>query len=288
MNNPIVLFANIFTLENRDVTKNKYIDMYYIWLNNIIKYGKLENQDYCITFVDEVTMKYIESSIIFRFLVSKIPNCYFIQYRQPRDIKEGIMKRYDIEEIYEITKDIENKNPIYLHLDIDVLIVNDIHKIFKDMNLNNETTTIFLKPEFYWDFFNGCYYGELASDEDKELIKSKNVNMPGFSAGIFGWCNSKNILKYFNFIKNIAKNVDKELLTVEQPFFCAAIFNFFFKEPGVFKFILFDKEMVVENPNILKGISEKIVLINYCGMPGDEKLHWDKMLLQLLYQNLMF
>lgn len=286
MDKPIVLFANIFTIENRDVTKNKYIDMYYVWLNNIIKYGKLQSQDYCITFVDEITMKYMADSTVFKFLVSKISNCYFIKYRQPKNIKEGIMKRYDIEEIQEITKSIEHKNPIYFHLDIDVLIVNDIHKLFKESYCNEETT-IFLKPEFYWDFFNGCYYGELATEEDKELIRSRNVKMPGFSAGIFGWCNSKNIAKYFNFIKNMAKTVDRELFTVEQPFFCGAIFNYFFKEQGIFKFVLFNNENVVENPNISNGISEKIVLINYCGMPGDERLHWDKMLLQLIYQNLV-
>jgi hypothetical protein len=284
MSRPVVLFANLFTLEGRDVSKNKYIDMYYIWLNNVIKYGKLKEDDYCITFVDEVTLKTMTTSIVFNFLVNRIPNCYFISYKQPKNIKEGIMKRYEIEMIQEITKPIEHKNPFYLHLDIDVLIMKDIHTLFKEESYSE--TTIFLKPEMYWDFFNGMHYGELASEEDKELIKSKNVKMPGFSAGIFGWCNSKDIKKYFDYIKNIAKTVDRELYTVEQPFFCAAIFNYFFREPGVFKFVIIDNEKAVDNPNVFNGLSEKIVLINYCGNPGDESLHWDKMLLQLVYQNL--
>jgi hypothetical protein len=286
MSMPIILFANLFTLKDRDVTKNKYIDMYYIWLNNVIKYGNLRSEDYCITFVDEITLRFMRSSQIFKFLVSKISNCHFIEYNQPSNIKDGIMKRYDIEEIQEITKTIEYLNPIYLHLDIDVLIVKDIHILFKDYKAENKTT-IFLKPEFYWDFFNGLYYGELATEEDKELIRVKNVNMPGFGAGIFGWSNSKDIAKYFNYIKNIAKTVSKELHTVEQPFFNAAIFNYFFKEVGIFNFILFSSDLVVENPNIFEKISEKIVLINYCGGPGDERNHWDKQFLQLLFQSLL-
>lgn len=287
MSRPVVLFANLFTLEGRDISRNKYVDMYYIWLNNVVKYANLNENDYCITFVDEPTLNHMITSPVFRVLTNKISNCYFIRYRQPKNIKDGIMKRYDIEELQEITKNIENKHPFYLHLDIDVLIMKDIHTLFNTYKEVDETT-IFLKPEFFWDFFNNCYYGELVSEADRELIKSRNVNMPGFTAGIFGWCNSKNISKYFKYIKDMAKTIDKEFCTVEQPFFCAAIFNYFFKEPGVFKFILFDNERVVENPNILNGISEKIVLINYCGMPGDEKLHWDKLLLQLVYQNLNF
>lgn len=285
MSRPVVLFANLFTLEGRDVTKNKYVDMYYIWLNNVVKYAKLNEKDYCITFVDEDTLQFMKSKQILNFLSSKIPNCHFITYKSPESLKEGTMKRYDIEEIQEITKKIEYKNPIYLHLDIDVLIVNDIRTLFK-MDNYGDKTTIFLKPEFYWDFFNGLYFGELATEEDRELIMNKNVNMPGFGSGIFGWSNSKDIAKYFNYIKKIAKTENRELHTLDQPFFNAAIFNYFFKEVGVFNFILFNNKSVVENPKILEGLSKEIKLINYCGGPGDETNHWDKLFLQLLYQNL--
>ena len=33
----VIIYTNLFTLEGRDEKKNKYIDMYYIWLLYIIK-----------------------------------------------------------------------------------------------------------------------------------------------------------------------------------------------------------------------------------------------------------
>jgi hypothetical protein len=289
MNKPVVIFTNLFTLENKNVKDNKYIDMYYIWLNNIIKYGKLQDTDYCITLVDNVTFKAISENKLLQLILSEFKNNYIIVYDQPKTIKEGIMKRYDIDELLKITKNIEELNPQYIHLDIDVLVVNNIRKLFINNN-NLNKTTINLTADNRWEFLNGMFYGELASKEDIEIIKSINIKIPGFSAGIFGWSNSIGIKEYFNFIKNKAINTNKEFYTVEQPFFNAAIFNYFFKEPGMFYFNILDKNKIKMNifpdKNIILDESNEIVLIDFCGEPGDDTFHWNKMFTQLILQNL--
>jgi hypothetical protein len=284
MTKPIVLFTNLFTLKNKCVKSNRYIDMYYIWLNNILKYGKLTTNDYCITFVDDVTYNYLKDSPVFKFLITKIPNTYFIIYSQPNIIKDGMMKRYNIEELQKITQQIEEKSPIYLYLDVDVLLVNNIRELFNESNTSD--TTIFLRPEVQFDFLNGLFYGQIVTDEDKELYLSKNVKLPGFSSGIFGWTNSEKIKSFFDFVKNKASTNDKELYTVDQPFFNAALFNYFFKETGQYKFITLDRERIVENHYVNSNQNQKIVLINYCGIPGDDSFHWDKMLLHLFIDTL--
>jgi hypothetical protein len=289
--NPVVIFTNLFTLENKSVDNNKYIDIYFIWLNNIIKYGKLDEKDYCITFIDEVTFQYLSQNVLFISIINKIKNCIYILYKQPKTIKEGIMKRYDVDELMKVTKNIEELNPQYLHLDIDVLVVSNIRKLFSNTeNNNNNKTTINLTADNHWEFLNGMFYGELASEEDIEIIKSRNIKIPGFSAGIFGWSNSIGIKEYFNFIKSKALSIDKEMYTVEQPFFNAAIFNYFFKEPGRFNFNILDKNKIKMNilldKNTIFNESNEIVLIDYCGSPGDDKLHWNKIFGQLILQDL--
>lgn len=289
MNNPIVLFTNLFTLENKCVNQNKYIEIYHIWLNNIIKYGKLQDKDYCISFIDEVSYKYISERIIFRKLVSMIRNCHFIIYKQPKTIKEGIMKRYEIEHILKITENINSLNPNYLYLDVDVIVVNDISKLFQNETHPNKTT-IYLKADTNWEFLNGMFYGELATNEDKEILKSRNIKLPGFSAGIFGWNNSYEVKQYFDFIRNKALVTSKVLYTVEQPFFNAAVFNYFFKDVGKFNFNILDNNKIKINVLFdkftLSNEYNKVVLIDFCGEPGDDSLHWGKIFSQLLLQDL--
>ncbi len=259
--------------------------MYYVWLYNIIKYAKLSPQDYCITLVDENTLKYIEKSHIYELFRTLIPNFTIIQYTQPETIKEGIIQRYNINKILEITNHLSHLNPLFIHLDIDVLVVKDIRLLFTVENTSSNKTTIYIKPEEY-NILNDMYYGELITDEEKELLKNKNLtHIPGLSAGIYGWRNSKDINNFFNYILEKSSTRTKELYTVEQPFFNAAIFNYMFHEIGILNFAILDTKKIGNNTIGAHNNSDS-VLINFCGIPGDDMFHWDKILLQLLLQGL--
>jgi lipopolysaccharide biosynthesis glycosyltransferase len=280
MKSPLIVYTNLFTLTNRDVKVNKYIDMYYIWLFNIFKYGQLNADDYCVSFIDEHTLEYIENKPILKWLSMKFSNFVIIPYAQPKTIKEGILKRYDIDSILEVTKHIEN--PAYLYLDIDVLVMNDIRPLFRSQSM--QKTTLYLRTEGV--ITNHLYYGDLITPEEMHLLRDKNMlHMPGFSAGIYGWNNNATAKQFFRFIIELAAKIDKELYTVEQPFFNAAVFNYFFKEQGIFNIALFDQTRVIDNHMVQPNTTE-IILINFCGIPGDDSFHWDKLLQQLFIQAL--
>jgi lipopolysaccharide biosynthesis glycosyltransferase len=259
-------------------------------LNNIINYGKLTQNDYCISFLDEVTFNYLNTNILFISLAAKLKNFYYILYKQPVNIKEGMMKRYDIEEILKITKQIENLHPHYMYLDVDVIVLNDIRKLFTNEEILDKTK-VYLVADKRFDFLDNMFFGGVVTKENEELIKSKNINLPGFSSGMFGWSNSESVLDYFNYIKIKATSIDKELYTIDQPFFNAAIFNFLFNVTNKFNFNILDNNKIkinlLVNKNTLLSESNEIVLVDYCGAPGDESLHWSKIFSQLVLQNLM-
>lgn len=289
MTNPIVIYTNLFTLKNKIISNNRYIDMYFVWLYNIVKYANLTPDDYCITFIDNATLEYLEKNNIYKLFKSLLPNFISIEYEQPVIIKDGMIKRYYISELLEKTAHIEYMNPLYIHLDIDVLVVKDIRLLFVsntlDLDLSNKTT-IYLKTE---DKINSSnYYGELITEYEKKLLLDKNMEqMPGFTSGIFAWRNSKTVKTFFTNIISMIKSNTRELYTIDQPFFNAVVFNYLFHELGIFNFILFDTKKVGHN-TIGSHTHPHMILINFCGIPGDDFFHWDKILLQLFLQNLTF
>jgi hypothetical protein len=278
----VILYTNIFTLKDKDVKHNRYIDMYYVWLYNIIKYKCLDKNDICITLVDSITYNTILENEPFRDFKKIIPNLLFIEYPQPENIKEGILQRYNIDRIMKYTNNIVN--PYYMHLDVDVLPFKNLRELFKEP-INNNKTTIYISPEL--KLLSNDYYGELITEDDMEILRNKKMlDMPGFSAGIFGWTNSKDIQHFFRFILEKARTTDKPLYTVEQPFFNSAIFHYLFKEIGIFNFILQDKNKISIN-EIGGNNNKSTVLINFCGVPGDDSLHWNKILFQYFFQEIL-
>lgn len=276
---PIIIYTNLFTLSNRNVKDNKYIDMFYVWLFNIIKNGKLTMSDYCIIFIDNVTIEYIRKSCIYTFLIQYIQNFKIIEYNQPNTIKDGILQRYNIKNIINITYNVEYLNPYYIHLDIDVLVINDIRKLFVNNYENHNNTTIYLRKE--GKLLDSNYYGDIITTDEKQILdRSGMLYMPGFSAGIYAWRNSKDIKEYFEFVLNMAKKTTKELYTVEQPFFNGAVFNYFFKKRGIFNFVILD-DICVGHNRFSNQVSSNTILLNFCGIPGDESFHWDKILMEL-------
>lgn len=283
MSSPLIVYTNLFTLVGRDAKVNKYIDMYYIWLFNLFRYGHLTPHDYCITFIDETTLQHIKDNQILKWLSIQFSNFVMLPYRQPLTIKEGILKRYDIDPILDLTT--RANNPTYLYLDIDVLVMNDLRPLLTQNEPEKiNKTTLYLRTEGI--ITNHLYYGDLITPEELQLLVNKNMQqMPGFSAGIYGWNNNLSAKRFFKYITELAEKTDKELYTVEQPFFNAAVFNYFFKEPGVFNIALFDKARVIDN-QMMRPNTTEISLVNFCGIPGDDNFHWDKILQQLFIQAL--
>jgi hypothetical protein len=163
--------------------------------------------------------------------------------------------------------------------------MNDVHPLFYQHSAPAQNRPIiYLRPEGV--ITSGLYYGELITQEEQQLLETKNMQqMPGFSSGIYGWSNSASTKQFFRFITDLAAKTDKDFYTVDQPFFNAAVFNYFFREPGIFNITLLDQTKVIDN-RMMQPHTTEIILVNLCGIPGDDQFHWDKLLHQLFIQAL--
>jgi hypothetical protein len=280
---PIVLYTNLFTLADTDIRQNKYIDMYYFWVHNIIQYAKLKPTDICITMIDNVSFEYIKKQNQLDILLPKI-NMYFVIYPQPTTIKDGMMNRYQIQNIINISQPIQNNNPYYIYLDVDVFIIKDIRKLF----INSPETTqsaFFIKAEGL--IMDGNYLGDIITEPDEiEKIKSMNIDkLPGFSSGIFAWTNCPHINDFFIILIQKAMHDNKKYYTVDQPFFNYTIVKYLMDIPNRFTFVNFDNNLISHNEGGLHA-SRDYVLVNLCGEPGQYEIHWNKIISQVLLQNI--
>lgn len=286
---PYVLYTNIYTLEGSEPKHNKYIDMYFLWLANIIKYANFQKNDICVTYMDEETYKYLdviktEKNTLFQTLKKQINRFVIIKYPPPSTHKEGMMQKYTVDIILEYTKAMHEQNPVYMYLDVDVLVVNNIRNLtlqIEDVHASNKTK-FFLRNEFN-PITHSDYFGDLMTDEDKQVLNDSKLQLPGFSAGIFGWQNNANIKELLNHVLVMAIKDDKKQYTIEQPYFNAALFHYLFYDPVKFTFLVMSREQISQNL-IGAHLTSTNVLVNYCGEPGDQFVHWDKMYNQLLAQ----
>jgi hypothetical protein len=163
--------------------------------------------------------------------------------------------------------------------------MNDLHHLFYQHTPSVQNkATIYLRPEGV--ITSGLYYGELITQEEERLLGTKNMQqMPGFSSGIYGWTNSACAKQFFRFIMELAAKAYKDFYTVDQPFFNAAVFNYFFRDAGIFNIALLDQSKVIDN-RMMQPQTTEIILVNLCGIPGDDQFHWDKLLHQLFIQAL--
>lgn len=288
---PYILYTNIYTLLDSEPKYNKYIDMYFLWLANIIKYGNIQKTDVFVTYMDEETYKYLnvsktEKNTLFQTLKKQIDKFVIIKYPVPSNHKEGMLRKYAVDMMLECTKPIHEQHPVYMYLDVDVLVVNDIRKL--TLQIENVTTfapdktTLFLRNESN-PITHPNYFGDLMTDADRQLLKDSKMQLPGFSAGIFGWQNNIAIKDFLNLILTLAFKSDNTFYTIEQPFFNAALFHYMFYDTTKFVFFVVSRTQIAQNV-IGAHLSPTNVLVNYCGEPGDQSFHWDKLYHQLLSQ----
>jgi hypothetical protein len=282
-----VIYTNVYTLEGKDPSTNKYVDMYLLWLANIYKYANFQKDDLCVTFIDEETYRCLNVTVsekynTFQSIKGKL-KIAFIKYPVPKTHKQGMLQKYSVNTMLEYTEDKHAaENPVYMYLDVDVLIVNDIRKLDVSHKTSPDKTSLFLSTEFS-TIDHPNYYGALITDEEKEFLKSNNINLPGFSAGVFGWQNNKHIRELFEYVLYRAHESKQDFYTIEQPFFHAGLFQYMFRDIKKFLFKIMNPDEIGHN-TIGAHKSSVMVLSNYCGEPANESVHWAKMYHQLLTQ----
>lgn len=280
---PITLYVNLFTLKDKNPKENKYIDIFYVWLAYLIKYGQLNQLDTLVLQIDTETLNYLKNSYIFKSLIHIRNNLFkfnIITYEPPSTVKNGMMMRYHVNTLPNI-----DKQQIFIHLDIDVIITNNIRKLIEKQDLinTNKESIFYVKEE--GPMLKGNYYGDIITDEEKNYLYKNNLeNIFGYTSGIFAWLNqpsSNHCLDIFNLVIEKDKEVKVELYQHEQPFFNYAIFQNLFKETSI-KIKTMPLDYINHNIPFTKK-NKDTLLVNYCGIAGDDGFHWDKILQQLLF-----
>jgi O-methyltransferase len=220
-----------------------YVDMFYLLLESIITYGNLNNNTHILIYTSTQFMNMIKQNKFFneKKIKFEINNTY-------DNIDKACKARLDL---FNLTS-IENYNKI-LYLDTDILIKNDINKVF-DICKDN---VLYVLEE-----------GKIDSNEDywgKTLFGNEinnYTNKKAFTSGILLFNNCKEIKELFNKINQDIVIRPYNFECYDQPYI---VYN-------AFKYNLYDnkilQEYAVNNDNNIH--SEKIIH-HFPGGPGNYK-----------------
>lgn len=252
---PFTLYTILFTREGHDPKHNKYIDMFYIWITYIIRNAGLGPADSIVVLVDAPTLEFINQSITLDVLLEFIPFRFvFSEIPVPKNISEGICSRY--------THAPFSEGPNVLFLDIDIVVVSSLSPLIA--SVLQSPHEFFVMPE-----------GELTDSNYGALIPTKTIG-PGLAASWYLYKTSaaKGIQELFErIVKGCLRSVATPYFCIDQPFY-----NYEVYESKSVKIGFINKTIVGVN---IAYVKEGMLFLNFCGEPGNESLHFNKMLLML-------
>ena len=239
----------VYTIHDKSVEENKYIEIFLLWLSQLIKAGGLGKDDILHVYIDKKTVDYLFKDSIFGTLLNKATfQKQIFGIEPPKTHLEGMMWKYNLSTY---TQD------IYMYLDIDILILKPLKELIDSVKSN----TIYVCIEGYMS--NPDYGADIASDVIEE-------GMNGFSAGKFIVYGKELRDSFFKSVQECCR-YDKEYYTVEQPFFNKALL---YTEN-------IDVELLQEPlVSLNKGGYNKdyTIFFDCAGEPGNGKAHYTKIL----------
>ena len=125
--NSICLSCILYTCDNVPVKENQYIQVFIIWLTQIVKINALQATDILHITVDQPTYDYMQSHYTsFKSLLKNINHALFIE-PSPKTNLEGWMWKF-------IPRDYSQD--VYLYLDIDIFILKPLIHLVQHMKAN--------------------------------------------------------------------------------------------------------------------------------------------------------
>ena len=234
------IFITVFNQE-------KYIDMFYLLLESIFIYGNLNSNTKILVYTSTKFMNIIKQSHLFHEDIIK-----FEINDDKNDIDKACKARLDIFNLASV----KNYTKI-LYLDTDILIKDDINKVFdvcnEDLLYAVEEGKIQNTDDLY--LYND-YWGSLLFGDEI----SNYIGQPAFSSGILLFNNCEQIRTLFQNIIEDIKN---------RPYVCN-----FFDQPYIvynaFKYKLYNNtilnEFVVFNDTNIHN--NKVIINHFAGGPG--------------------
>lgn len=273
----ITAYTNLFTLASNDPATNRYVDMFFIWLSYLIRKGK---PDAAYLMIDSRTYAYIASTPLFAFLSSKINfPMYALTYNPPATLKEGTLHRFEIERFGAAVA----PATVFLYLDIDVLPIRPLHGLIGEVKSNCLYYSAESIPtDKKYVFLDDNYFGHLATVEDVAWLEASfgETGVPGITSGIFAFTAGEQISEFFKYIRTAAAADQRQFYTLDQPFYVAAIYQFIMRTSRINHVGICPDHLRVNMPAY--DAPSSVILLNFCGDPGDESSHWFKMFSELV------
>jgi hypothetical protein len=243
----------VFTLEGKEVSKNKYVDIFLLWLANLIKFGELKRDDFIRCFIDDVTKKYLEDETIFFMLMQKLPcKLQILGIPRPKTALEGMMWKYYF---------VNYTQDIYMYCDIDCMTIGPIHSLVG--SIHDDTIAVHCEGPI-----EDANYGAAFSKEQLEALKG----LTGFSAGKFIVRGKNTLESLFKLVNSLQLGwIGDSFYTVEQPFFNRAIYH---SNQSSINFDLLNGDTISVNGNNYK--KGKTILMDFMGEPGNGDFHYKK------------
>ena len=244
----ICLSCILYTCENVPVKENQYIQIFVIWLTQIVKINALKSKDILHITIDQSTYDYMHSHYTsFKSLLKKINYIIFIE-SSPKTNLEGWMWKFI-------------KISVYLYLDIDIFILKPLIQLVQYMKTNQ----IYACRE---GSMTNSNYNAAFPESVREQFTMKD---PGYSVGKFAITSRKMRDLFFKEINSICDNT-VNYYCPEQAFYNVVIYSM--------------RNTLILNTNVLCApyISlngylyrkDKTVLFDCAGEPGNGLKHIEK------------
>lgn len=234
--------------------QDKYVDMFYLLLESLFTYGKLDNNTDILIYTSTLFMNIIKQNHLFNDKIK------FEINDQYNNLDKACKARLDLFDL----PSIKNYYKI-LYLDTDILVKNDINKVFE---LCKDDILYVLEE------------GKINSDKNhwgKKLFGNEEINnyndKSAFTSGILLFNNCEKIKDLFNKINEDIIKRPYKFICYDQPYI---VYN-------AFKYNLYDnkvlKAFAINNDN---NIHSDIVIHHFPGGPG---IYSKKILIMNMFLN---
>jgi hypothetical protein len=245
----VCLSCIIYTLADKAVEENQYIDIFVMWLIQLLKVKALSKDDALHVLIDEKTLNYLKSNYAcFLYLTKGLPNLRFFMNEAPKTYLEGMMWRF-ISTPY--TQD------IYFYLDIDILVLKPLENLTQSMKPN----TIYVMKEGSMTESN---YNAAFSERDRLQFTD---NDPGYNSGKFAITSQEVRELIFQEIRDRCK-FDTNYYTIDQPYFNCIIYEL--QKSPCLDTELFKSPYISFNG---RGYNSSTILFDCAGEPANGKRH---------------
>ena len=258
----MIVYTNLFTVEEQNPAQNKYVDMFWIWLRYMQKYGGLDEEDSVVVLMDTETAKYIHRTAPL-FPLSVTFEVY--EYPPPKTVLEGVLQRYRLYSLKTVSP-----SESIMYLDVDVLCIQNPNQF------DIPDSTFYVVPE--GDIDSSLYLGDLLTEEDRPLLSSSGKAFGLTSALFFG----KNCQSILDAVFQFATQETVTHYSLDQPAFNRIVFDCLHWNSMPTVSVQIVNPYIVRTNEVKRDCDDRVVFLNMSGEPGNSELHWIKLFAALL------